>query len=174
MKKNLLLLFTLVVLTITSYGQGPPPATVPFICDGNVFYQNQYKQLYKIDNSVNPFAFITLGAASTYGEYNSLAFNPTDNFLYATLNPVGGTNGNYLLKIDANGNYSRLGPVINFLPNSNNNAGEFDNGGNYYVKASGLNSILYKINLTTLTASTITLDVPLNLHDIAFDITSNK
>src|SRR5690554_6334578 len=75
---------------------------------------------------------------------------------------------NHIIKINADGTYTSLGAVAN-LPNVAYNSGEIDSDGNYYVKPTGLINILQKINLTTLTATEITLSSNLSMSDLAYN-----
>src|SRR5690554_41011 len=75
---------------------------------------------------------------------------------------------NHIIEIHTDGTYTSLGAVAN-LPDVAYNSGEIDSDGNYYVKPTGLINILQKINLTTLTATEITLSSNLSMSDLAYN-----
>ncbi len=65
-----------------------------------------------------------------------------------------------LLRIDPDtGEITSLGPVTDLpVPNDTYNAGEIDEFGNYYVRRSGTQTgTIYKIDLNTISATTISL-----------------
>ena len=145
-----------------------PPAN--FNCDSKMYLaQNPNTALYNIDSSTNPFTYPMIGSSAGY-QYNAIGFNPTDNFIYGMK-----TLSNDLLRIDANGLITDLGaitglPAIVSGVTTNYNSGEFDNLGNLYIKHVGSNSALYKVNVTTKTATLITLSQPTNPSDLAYNL----
>lgn len=145
-----------------------PPAN--FNCDSKMYLaQNPNTALYNIDSSTNPFTYPMIGSLAGY-QYNAIGFNPTDNFIYGIK-----TFSNNLLRIDANGLITDLGaitglPAIVSGGTTNYNSGEFDNLGNLYVKHVGSNSALYKVNVTTKTATLITLSQPTDPSDLAYNL----
>ena len=145
-----------------------PPAN--FNCDSKMYLvQNPNTALYNIDSSTNPFTYPMIGSLAGY-QYNAIGFNPTDNFIYGMK-----TFSNNLLRIDANGLITDLGaitglPAIVSGVTTNYNSGEFDNLGNLYIKHVGSNSALYKVNVTTKTATLITLSQPTDPSDLAYNL----
>jgi uncharacterized repeat protein (TIGR01451 family) len=82
------------------------------------------------------------------------------------------TNSNTIIRINADGTYNTLGAVTGLPGAVIYNSGEIDNLGNYYVKLNTNNNQIYRINLTTLTATLITLSTSVNLPDMAYSITT--
>jgi hypothetical protein len=106
----------------------------PYTCDGTMYLSNANKvgigrrtsnsnmYLHSIDISVNPFLFPVIG--EKYNRtYNALAYNPTDNFLYANY-------GNKILKIGHDGEVDILGSIDGL---SQGYSATFDKEGNYYL-----------------------------------------
>ncbi|PQA97351.1 hypothetical protein B0A70_01400 [Chryseobacterium piscicola] len=127
-------------------------------------YLSQYNTLYNVDTSTNPFTYPSMGTASV--NYNAIAINPLDGRMYG----MQVLNSNNLLVINTDGSSVNLGPVTGLPANVTYNAGEIDNAGNYYVKVNNDNQQLYKINLSTQTATLITLNASIFVPDMAFNI----
>ncbi|QNE48130.1 tandem-95 repeat protein [Glaciihabitans sp. INWT7] len=117
-----------------------------------------YKGTYNSNGSSTFTAFgPNQGTATT--NYNALAFNPVDNFLYGTL-----INGS-IVRIDSTGNIVATfaaSPALGTAPSSLWDSGTFDSAGNYYVaNGNAGTTAIYKIaNLATgaaLTRTTITI-----------------
>ncbi|MFC7346076.1 DUF6923 family protein [Chryseobacterium zhengzhouense] len=156
---------------------GAPTVTtsVPFTCDTK-FYLTQYGSaatdktiLYTLDNTTNPFTKTIIGESPAGMKVNGIGYNTVDNFLYGMRTDA--ANATHMVKIDANGTFTDLGAVTS-LPAGGYNAGGFDNAGNYYI-INFDSSNLYRINLSTNTATQITLSRSLKVNDIAFDSTTN-
>src|SRR5690554_397580 len=139
---------------------------LPFGCTGQ-FYMSSGNptQFYVFDSSVNPFTHSPVGANSGI-LYNAIAKNPIDGKMYGMR--YSGGFYNHIIEIHTDGTYTSLGAVAN-LPDVAYNSGEIDSDGNYYVKPTGLINILQKINLTTLTATEITLSSNLSMSDLAYN-----
>lgn len=131
----------------------------------NALYLAQFKTLYSVDTSSNPFAYPPIGDAS--GDYNAIGIHPLNGRMYAMPSIA----SNNLWIINPNGSSVNLGPVTG-LPADAYNSGEVDNLGNYYIKASGSNNILYRVNVTTLVATPITLSASITVADLAFRTTN--
>ncbi|WEK18275.1 MAG: hypothetical protein P0Y49_15900 [Candidatus Pedobacter colombiensis] len=143
---------------------------LPFDCNSQMYLiQNTNTGLYNILTSTNPFTFPIIGSAAAY-QYNAAGFNPVDGYIYAMK-----TLSNNLLRIDLSGTITDMGAVTG-LPavtgTTNYNSGEIDHLGNYYIKASGANSTLYKVNINTQTASTIVLSQSSRPSDLAYSVTT--
>ncbi len=124
-------------------------------------YLSQTATLYNVDTTTNPFTYPAVGTASV--NYNAIGLNPIDGRLYGM--QVSSPN---VLVINTNGNSINLGPVTGLPTGVTFNAGEIDNLGNYYVKVNTDNSQIYRINLNTMTATTINLSASINISDLAF------
>ncbi|SEG07728.1 hypothetical protein SAMN05421847_1469 [Halpernia humi] len=133
-----------------------------FGCTSDLFL-SQTNTLYQVLTNTNPFTYPQIGSAAAVN-YNAIGINPIDGYMYGMI-----VNSNNLIKINANGTYTNLGSVAG-LPVAIYNAGEFDSSGNYYVKVNTNNNQLYRINVSTLTASSITLASSVNIPDMAYNI----
>lgn len=152
--------------TISVTTTGGASCQIPFGCDSKL-YLSQSNTLYEVSTASNPFTYPAIGSAYT-SNYNSIALNPVDGFIYGTVD-----NTNTIVRIGKNGNYVSLGAVTG-LPNGIiYNAGEIDPSGTYYVKQNTNNSTIYKINLSTMTATTLTLNTAVNTPDITYSNTTN-
>ena len=100
--------------------------------------------------------------------YNAIAINPLDGRMYGMQVPT----SNNLLVINPDGSSVNLGPITGLPTGKSYLAGEIDNLGNYYVKEGTDNQQLYKINLSTKTATLITLNTSIYVPDFAFNITN--
>ncbi len=119
--------------------------------------------LYRFNTSTNPFVYTPLGTAPY--QYNAIAFNPADNYIYGTASD--GTQ-NILLRIGSNGQAQNLGPITggginNALAYHN---GEIGSDGFYYLyKGDGT---LFRVNLTTRTATAIPMSSAPFTSDLAW------
>jgi len=152
-------------------GYRSEPATITATvnnCFGctSALYLSQTNSLYEVVTSSNPLTYPLIGTASV--NYNSTAINPLNGVMYGIQTPT----SNVLVSINADGTSVNLGAVSGLPTGVTYNSGEIDNLGNYYVKVNTNNNQLYKINLSTLTASLITLSASINVPDIAFNITN--
>ncbi|MBX9401988.1 DUF11 domain-containing protein [Lysobacter sp. BMK333-48F3] len=120
--------------------------------------------LYQIDTNANPLTFNPIGIANS--TYNAVGYNPADNYQYGLItNPAGNT----LVKIGADGSAVSLGAVSG-LPSAVYITGAFGTAGNIlYVKSNvAAGTTLYAINVTTLTATPISLSAAINIADWAW------
>lgn len=137
---------------------------IPFGCDSKL-YLSQDKTLYDVNTTNNPFTFPSLGSYTS--SFNSIGLNPQDGFIYGTID-----NTNTLVRIGKNGTFYNIGAVSG-LPNGILfNAGEFDSAGNYYIKENSNGSTLYKINVSSMTATPIALNRAINIADLAYNNTT--
>lgn len=121
-------------------------------------FLSQAGQLYDIQMDTNPFTFVPIG--QSYDEqfgasgraYNGLGFNPVDGYLYAMR--IGTGVGRNLLKINPEtGVIQELG-IISGIPEGSYLNGDFDESGNYYIKAGNING-MWKVDVVNLTATSI-------------------
>jgi uncharacterized repeat protein (TIGR01451 family) len=107
--------------------------------------------LFQVNTTTNPFTYATVGPESGL-VYNAIAFNPADNYIYGIE-----VSTNTLVRVGSDGSVARLGAITN-LPvppaGSPYNTGEIGSDGTYYVKLTGVNNLLYRINISTRTAAT--------------------
>ncbi|MCR4269428.1 DUF11 domain-containing protein, partial [Nitratireductor sp. ZSWI3] len=113
--------------------------------------------LYQISTSTNPFVYTPQGSAPL--NHNAAGFNPADNYIYAL------SEGAALLRVGSNGAVQNLG-VPSGLPVLGYNSGEFGDDGYYYVSR-GSGSTMYRIDVTTNTATVISLSRAISIADLA-------
>ncbi|MBD9470841.1 GEVED domain-containing protein [Pseudoxanthomonas sp. PXM01] len=141
----------------------------PLTCDATLYLTQTGGVLYTINRSSNPFTYQTLGTASV--ALNAMAYNPADNYLYALRN-LSGDDGRRLYRIDASGNRVELG-LVNGLPALPTGisyfAAAFTTAGDnaMYVQDGTNGNQMYRIDVTTLQATLITLSR--NLYVADFD-----
>ena len=133
----------------------PVAGSQPFVCDSSLYLvigdsKVPYSQLGRINRSVVPFAFDTIGLQTTDYSYNALAYNPVDNYLYAIVNNATASSqfaSGEVLKIGADGVPASLGiPQGDSVVNNPNSATFLADG--TYVIARQSESI-YTLDLTT-------------------------
>ncbi|MBD9470842.1 DUF11 domain-containing protein [Pseudoxanthomonas sp. PXM01] len=145
------------------------PSSTPLTCDATLYLTQTGGVLYTINRSGNPFTYQTLGTASV--ALNAMAYNPADNYLYALRN-LSGDDGRRLYRIDASGNRVELG-LVTGLPAPPTSisyfAGAFTTAGDnaLYVTDGVNDNRMYRIDVTTLQATLITLSR--NLYVADFD-----
>lgn len=135
-------------------------AEASFGCTPNM-YISQSDTLYNINTSSNPFTFPPVGSYS--GNINSIGISPVNGLMYGTVD-----NSNTIVRINASGTYTLMGAVTGLPTGVTFNAGEFDATGNYYVKQSGSNATLYRVNIATMSATALTLSQAINISDFAY------
>ncbi|WP_144284021.1 DUF6923 family protein [Chryseobacterium echinoideorum] len=152
-------------------------SSTSFGCSNNMYLSqtpmsSSSTTLYTIDTSTNPFTYPSIGTAAI--AYNGIGLNPLDGRMYAMQQ-----SSNNLRVVNTDGSTTNLGAVTG-LPSASYFGGEIDNSGNYYVIANiaAGTSTLYKINLSTKTASAISLKYANNttatlyLPDMGYSITT--
>ncbi len=129
----------------------PPPTTgpQPFACTGEAYIvQNENAQLTVVDQTVDPFEFVSIGAPAGT-EINNLGFRSSDGFLYGVELSGGGNGG--IVRIDRDGNVFNLGhpPALPTAPRFD--AGDVTPDGTaMYITATS--RPLYRLDLTQLPA----------------------
>lgn len=119
--------------------------------------------LYQIGTNANPLTFNAVGTAAVV--YNAVGYNPTDNYQYGLITPTTNT----LVRIGSDGAAVSLGAVSG-LPTATYISGAFGTAGNIlYVKDNvAAGTTMYAVNVTTLTATPITLSSAINIADWAW------
>ncbi|WP_159593855.1 DUF6923 family protein, partial [Chelativorans xinjiangense] len=153
-------------------GQARAQVMVPFdSCDESMYLaQNAPTGLFRFETSTNPFVVDPQGPASQQLLYNSIAMHPTNHFLYGQMFqdengdvPPAGT----MVRVDKNGRVQNIG-VPTGLPTSNP-SGEIGPDGTYYtVGTENGEQRLYRVNLTTMTATSVKLSEPVVSFDLAW------
>ncbi|RKT00965.1 DUF11 domain-containing protein [Chryseobacterium defluvii] len=131
----------------------------------SAMYLSQTASLYNVNTTTNPFTYPLIGTASS--NYNAIGINPLNGYMYGMV-----ANTNNIVVINTDGTSIALGAVTGLPSGVIYNSGEIDNLGNYYVKINTNNNQLYRINLTTLTATLVTLSASNTLPDIAYSVTT--
>jgi len=137
----------------------------PFTCNpGLVFLaQGVPTQLEALVDGPGTATFTNIGGTTAGLSYNSLGYNPVDNFLYAmTTSPPAGS----LLRIDSTGAVTNLGPPAGGPP-VGTNIGTFGPTGTYYVGVTG-SATLYLINVVTNTRTALPLSATIGAADLTF------
>jgi uncharacterized repeat protein (TIGR01451 family) len=158
------------------------PATgSPFNCDAK-FYQvrtvgatgSAYSQLFQFDRSASPYSQAPISSIPEF-VLNGLAFNVQDGFLYATYlgpesdSPTGVTSSFGLYKIGQTGLVS-LGAITGLPVGFQPTAADIDQNGKYYLTRAGGSNELYIINITTKTATLVTLSTSTpDLGDLSYN-----
>jgi uncharacterized repeat protein (TIGR01451 family) len=137
-------------------------------CDGRMFMDQTdaaltLSTLNDVNYGTTPFTFTARGPASL--ARNGIGYNQVDNFIYG-IEWVSGS-GNELIRVASNGSSTNLG-VITGLPVSNYNNGAISPTGEYYVMSGFGGTTLYRINLTTRVATSITLSSSIQVSDFAW------
>ena len=148
-------------------GRCEPVAGPAFTCSLSTYLLSQGSPttLYNEQFGAGGVTSVTIGGAANL-VYNALAFNPNDNYLYASSRNLSGPP--QLLKIDSGGGVS-VWENFPSLPSDNGNQGffaaTFDASGNYIATTpSGASPYLYELNI----ASNAVTVVPMTLNGAPF------
>lgn len=166
-------LFLFALLGLVAAQNAAVAAPFPGCTSDMYLAQGSPTTLYRIDASTNPFTYPVLGSAGT--TYNAVAFNPADNYLYAT-RWDDSTSRYRLLRIASNGAATDLGGITGGGINVNLAgiaSGEIGADGYYYLKynstSTGAAGTLYRVDLSNLGGTTaITLSRSIGSADLAW------
>ena len=137
----------------------PQVSSPAFVCDSSLYIvigqsrrndRNPFSQLNRINRSVAPFTFDPIGPRINEYNYNALAYNPKDNYIYAIVESVNSNSSlqaGEILRIGSDGVPVSLGLPQGDTISYNPNAGTFLADGTYVVGRQ-TNSI-YTIDVTT-------------------------
>ncbi|WP_250464989.1 DUF11 domain-containing protein [Microbulbifer litoralis] len=130
--------------------------------------QNADTEVFDINTDSNPFTYTSIGDDGETVQYNSLAFNPVDNFLYAIRQDSGALRE--LLRINNDGTFVNLGVVSGLPTGTAFNAGDISPTGIYYVKQFTTNDQIFAIDLNdpSFPVTPITLSNDTQLPDLAW------
>ena len=162
------------------------PSTAPFLCDSSLYIvigsgaANPFSQLNRIDRSTNPFTFTPIGSPVSEYNYNALAYNPVDNYLYAIVEVATATSpfqSGEILRIGENGIPISLGQAQGDAFTYSPNAGTFLADGTYIVGRQA--NPIYSLDVTTSPPTAISRGQVTNtsFEDIAvnpYDTTSGR
>jgi uncharacterized repeat protein (TIGR01451 family) len=148
-----------------------PASAAPFACEESTVFvsQNQDTQLYRLVYGAGSTTFEAVGPAAGL-QYNALSFNQDDGYLYAI--GLSTSVRGHLLQIDSAGGVTDLG-LVSGLPTgaSGSNSlvtGAFDADGDLYLAENRITNVIYRVDLGTQTATSITLSQSVRLADWAF------
>lgn len=110
--------------------------------------------------------FVNIGGTVPQA-YNALGYNPVDNYMYAIGKTNDGLNNDELLRIEHDGSAVSLG-LVPGLPAAFWQTGGMDSNNNLYIMRSGASNVMYRIDVTTNTATAITLSQASYLGDIVW------
>lgn len=134
------------------------------LCSSQIFI-SQINQLKSVDTSTAPFTYTNIGDPAGLF-YNAIGFNPIDGYIYGMK-----VASRTLIKIDpTTGFVETLVENVTGLPHAAYVNGDFDDQGNFYVMKNTTADKLYRIDLSTLTATEIPLSTNLSSVDFAFNL----
>lgn len=186
---RLLLIVSMIQLTITSLFRQPTYAdfsSPAFACDGS-FYQvrtpgtnGTNTSLYRLVlDQVGNYTEQEIGALSgSYTGMNGLGYNPLDGYLYGFITTANGGTNYHLYRVDDAGVVTDMGLVTGLSDSGgrpNISGATFNQAGQMYVMHSdGSNSMirLSTVDLSTMTATYVTLSEAVPQGDLAIDPTS--
>lgn len=131
-----------------------------FVCDpSRVFLaQGSTSQLKELVAGSGSSTFTNIGTATAL--YNGIAYNDADDFIY------GSRSNGHIVRVDANGIVADLGNATPAVPAVN--AGAIDAAtGTYFLTSSGDN-VLYKVNLSDLTSTSVPMSQVGGAADVTF------
>ena len=148
------------------FGAGTTPATAQAgVCDSSMWLV-QYGTLYSVSTASNPFKFTAVGGPAP-NNYNGADYNPADNYIYA-MNFAGGKT-NHLMKVSTSGGTVELGAVTGLPTAGNYRSAAFSPAGNIlYVVGANTPNILRRINVSTMTATSVTMTASIDIADLAW------
>lgn len=126
-------------------------------------------QLHRIDTSTNPFTYPAIGAPDSPG-YNAMGYDAASNYIFATRWDTV-TSTYRLLRIAANGVVQDVGAIAGGGINASGTgiaSGEVGADGFYYIKDNASVNQLWRVDLTTRTATLITLNRAIGSADLAW------
>ena len=139
-------------------------------CDARMFLdqvdqtQNpDLSTLFNVGYASTPFIYTSLGTGVAR---NGIGYNALDNYIYGI--EWDGAQGNELMRIGSDGSSLNLGTIAG-LPLASYAAGVTAPNGDHYVIAGVTGTTaMYRINLTTLTATAITMSRSISVFDLVW------
>ncbi|MCA0300752.1 MAG: hypothetical protein LCH68_17385 [Proteobacteria bacterium] len=118
--------------------------------------------LSEVNYVTSPFTYTALGSGLAR---NAIGYNPVDNCIYGI--EWDDASGNELVRVASDGSSTVVGTVAG-LPSANYTSGAISPTGQLYIREGSTNSILYRIDIATLTATAITLSPSFSVQDLAW------
>ena len=140
----------------------------PFVCNNSIYLSigtataTDPVTLYSVNYDVKPFTVTAIGDNSHGVAYNGIAYNKSDNYIYAV-----SRSGNNLYRIGSNGSVQNLG-VVAGLPSDSYVSGEILPDGKYIVRANSTSKSLYIIDINSVSATMLTFASGVNIADLAY------
>ncbi|WP_440409086.1 DUF7507 domain-containing protein [Neorhizobium petrolearium] len=160
----------------SAVGVNPPGSTSVtfgtqpnFVCDSTMYFGIDVPtRLHRADTSTNPFTFPGIGAVYSPG-YNAMGYDVSSNYIYATRFDSA-TSRYRLLRIGSNGSVSDQGPIVGGGINGDTGvaSGVVGPDGYYYLKSNSATNVIYRVDLTTRTATSIPLNRTILSADLAW------
>lgn len=126
-------------------------------------------QLHSINTSSNPLTYPPIGAPYSPG-YNAMGYDPASNYIFAT-NWDTATSTYHLLRIASNGVVQDAGVISGGGINASGTgiaSAEIGADGFYYVKHNTSTNEMWRVNLSTRTATLVTLSQSIANADLAW------
>lgn len=166
--RNIAFVGMLLGLSFVSVGLNAQRAqAAPFICT-NQFFQvinGTLKVLNPADGT-----YVVVGSTGSTGSLitNAIGYNSVDNYIYGwqEVDPYGGGSQG-LVRIEDDATTTPLGIPAGVPTPANYVAGDFDTSGHLYILRGGTNQ-LYKVNVSALTSSMITMSSIPPLNEIVY------
>jgi hypothetical protein len=166
-----------IVMLFLLAAAGTSVAQTPFSCADQVSYLTRTGNarndtyLYQVDlmrPQDHNFILIAdpLIVPISSNKVNGIGYNVLDNFIWGSA-----TGTSSIVKIGSDGIVQSF--AVPGLPAASYTAGDVDQAGNLYLYVSGA-TVMYKINVTTLALTTITLSAGSLLGDISVNATGTK
>ncbi|WP_331050504.1 beta strand repeat-containing protein, partial [Gemmatimonas sp.] len=136
-------------------------------CDGRMFLDQVNSAMtvstfYNVGYVSVPFTYSSPGTGAAR---NGIGYNPADNYIYG-IDWVAGT-GNELIRVGSDGSTYNMGTIAS-LPVSNYNNGVISPAGDYYLMSGFGGTTLYRVDVTSRTATPITLSQSIQVSDFAW------
>jgi len=137
-------------------------------CDARMFLDQSTgssSTLSRVNYASTPFTYTALGSSAV--ARNGIGYNMADNYIYGI--EWNGFSGNELVRVGSDGSSVNLG-VITGVPVATYNNGDISPAGDYYVTPAAVagTTTLYRVNLVTRTATTITMSQTIFVSDLAW------
>lgn len=159
-----------VVMGLLALLPAPAQAQSSFgTCDARMFFDQvnstpnpDQSTLSLVNYATSPFTYTALGSGLAR---NAIGYNPVDNYIYGI--EWDGAAGNELIRVASNGSSTVVGTVAG-LPVGNYTSGAISPTGQLYIREGSVSNILYRVDIATLTATTITLSQSFSVQDLAW------
>ena len=147
----------------TSFGAGACPSRL-FISISSA--PSLPSALFAVEPTSN-FAYVPIGSVAAFN-YNAIAYRQVDGFIYGIVSPNFPASGQ-LMRVGSDGVAEVVGVVSGLPIGPQYNSGTISpDGSAYYVKAAVGSNRMYRIDISTMTATLILLSETLTTSDLAW------